>query len=399
MDAHAGRHVFGFDLEAATAPPAAATAEAVAAGSAHPADRWGSVPLRGRNPANAFRDLPPPTGPHPFHLPLATVLGGTTVQAIQAAGRMGFTVIGDSGQKSHGAEAQEAVALHMAKFAQASFGPGRARFAYHVGDVVYFNGERASYQQQFYEAYQNYPAPIFAIPGNHDGDVPAGDTPLQGFMENFCSAQPTHSPFAGESMRTTMVQPNCYWALLTPLARIIGLNSNVPGRLDRNTTRQFDWLVDQLKRSAADRCVIVAVHHPPYSRDTAHGGYQSIDDSLDAAFKAADRIPHLVLTGHVHNYQRFERDMKPEFNATRTLTYAVAGGSGFAGYGSLHHVAPTMAVPSDVTAKAFVDDLPGFLHLEVTATEITGRYFAVPRPPHHLDGQAEKRDEFHIALG
>jgi Calcineurin-like phosphoesterase len=43
-------------------------------------------------------------------------------------------------------------------------------FFYHLGDVVYYDGEHASYYQQFYDTYLHYPAPIFAIPGNHDFD-------------------------------------------------------------------------------------------------------------------------------------------------------------------------------------------------------------------------------------
>src|SRR5262249_26376254 len=158
-----------------------------------------------------------------------------------------------------------------------------------------------------------------AIPGNHDGAVFQGASPLQGFMENFCAAQPVNHGLAGESPRTTMTQPNCYWTLRAPFARIIGLYSNVPGRLDHHGTVQFDWLVEELRNSANDRCVIVTVHHAPYSRDTSHGGYRAIAEALDGAFRKAGRFPHLVLNGHVHNYQRFERDLQPAFAVARKL--------------------------------------------------------------------------------
>jgi predicted phosphodiesterase len=42
---------------------------------------------------------------------------------------------------------------------------------YHLGDVVYSFGEAAYYYDQFYDPFRNYPAPIFAVPGNHDGMV------------------------------------------------------------------------------------------------------------------------------------------------------------------------------------------------------------------------------------
>jgi hypothetical protein len=35
--------------------------------------------------------------------------------------------------------------------------------------------------------------------------------------------------------------------------------------------------------------------------------------------------------------------------------------------------------------------------MTVTPNEIHGEYFAVPRPPHHLDGPLQRKDEFRIA--
>jgi hypothetical protein len=133
------------------------------------------------------------------------------------------------------------------------------------------------YPVQFYEPYQDYDAPIFAIPGNHDGDtrtrtgdIPDDETTLFGFMQNFCS--PT-SRFIFKH-RSTMTQPYVYWTLETPLATIIGLYSNVDGELDAaGTFEQQHWLAAQLQEALTDRALIIAVHHAPYSLDTTHGGY------------------------------------------------------------------------------------------------------------------------------
>jgi hypothetical protein len=307
-----------------------------------------------------------------------------------------FHTLGDTGQRGHGAAAQESIAAHMAAQFDGGVVADTPRFMYHLGDIIYFSGERNRYDEQFYEPYKNYAAPIFGIPGNHDGAVPHQDSPLQGFMENFCSEQPRHSEWAGESSRTTMTQPNCYWSLKMPWARIIGLYSNIPGRLDRQTPRQREWLTQEL-RSADERCVIVAVHHPPYSRDTSHGGYEAIGHALDTAFRDSGRIPNLVLCGHVHNYQRFERNMST-FGVARQLSYVIAGAGGFAGFDTLHRVEPSDALPTGVTAVAHEDSLPGFLRVTVTSGEIVGEYFAVPRPPNHFAGPLIRKDEFRISL-
>ena len=60
----------------------------------------------------------------------------------------------------------------------------RAVVFFHLGDVVYYFGEATYYYDQFYEPYRDYPAPILAIAGNHDGVVYANDpaATLQAFL-------------------------------------------------------------------------------------------------------------------------------------------------------------------------------------------------------------------------
>ncbi|WP_199186419.1 metallophosphoesterase family protein, partial [Pseudoxanthomonas sp. KAs_5_3] len=46
----------------------------------------------------------------------------------------------------------------------------KPQFLFHLGDVVYNFGQASQYYDQFFSPYKNYPAPVFAIPGNHDAD-------------------------------------------------------------------------------------------------------------------------------------------------------------------------------------------------------------------------------------
>lgn len=87
MDIRSGRYVFGYDPGAG---PERAGVEAAAR------------PRRPRNPANAFRDLPAPTGPFPFRMDLGGVIGPAAIAEIAAAGKMVFHTVGDTGQKNHG---------------------------------------------------------------------------------------------------------------------------------------------------------------------------------------------------------------------------------------------------------------------------------------------------------
>jgi Calcineurin-like phosphoesterase len=263
-----------------------------------------------------------------------------------------------------------------------------ASFFYNLGDVIYFNGQSTLYKTEFYEPYQYYPKLIFAIPGNHDGDtfVEKGDASdsepsLYGFMENFCAPQALMvTPY-----RMTMTQPYCYWTMDAPFVTIIGLYSNVEGSLDgRGRMDQQDFLNTQMKAANPKKKLLVAVHHPPYSLDSAHGGTPDILNAIDQAVEASGRTPDAVLSGHVHNYQRFSRKV-----GTRKIPYVVAGAGGYANdVGSMHKLQTELTTPpvklpyqttvAGVELEKYEQEEPGFLRITATAKELKFEYFRVP---------------------
>jgi hypothetical protein len=284
---------------------------------------------------NPHFEQPPITNNVNLVLPLRVIVPEAAAAAQQAK-KLVFHVIGDSGGV-HGDDVQGAVAEAMEGQIKSAPSADKPAFLYHVGDVVYFNGQSELYGSQFYEPYQYYPAPIFAIPGNHDGDtrVRSGDTPdsepsLFGFTENFCAPQPHQI----SAYRATMTQPYVYWTLDAPLVSIIGLYSNVEGTLDaRGTFEQQRWLEEQLTAAGSKGgFVVVAVHHPPYSLDKTHGGYLDIVVAIDQAIQATGVIPHAVLSGHVHNMQRFTRHFQG-----REIPYVIDGRGGYANTDRLAH--------------------------------------------------------------
>jgi len=328
-----------------------------------------------------FQALPQPTGQPPYHLSLASVLPADQMTAIQNAGHILLHVAGDTGGVK-APQSQQIVAMAMESEFNYPDVAQRPAFFYHLGDVVYYYGERKEYYPQFYDPYSHYPAPIFAIPGNHDGDVtPGGEPSLAAFVDNFCAPEPKLTQEAGEAVREAMTQPNVYWTLEAPFVTIIGLYSNVPegGRFEQD---QVSWFVNELKTAPQDKALIVAVHHPAYSGDTNHSGSKYVQEVLDGAFSEAGRMADMVWAGHVHNYQRFTRAVNG-----RHLPYLIAGAGG---YWHLHYLAklpdgsPVVtpyAIPdSDVTLESASDDRHGFLRLMVTPRFIVGEYWAVSRP-------------------
>src|ERR1700739_2424045 len=194
----------------------------------------------------SFRPLPAPTGNAPYRLDLKSIISDADFQAIVKDRKLTFHLNGDMGGIKYGVP-QELVASGMeADFDESKPASENPAFLYITGDCVYFNGEIVQYYSQFYQPYEHYPKPIFAVPGNHDGENLSTGSSLDGFLRNFCAPKPVKLPESGESNRTAMTQPNVYWTLLTPLVNIIGLYSNVPEGGEIKPP-QTDWLGGRLK--------------------------------------------------------------------------------------------------------------------------------------------------------
>ena len=260
--------------------------------------------------------------------------GPDVVNSISDAGRIVFHAVGDSGASSAKRFPSEIrVADALTAELQAARAPDRPSFLYHLGDLVYNFGEPAYYYDQFYDPFRDYPAPIFAIPGNHDSfivpNTPRDREPLRVFARNFCAPAPVVTPEAGSLHRTAMTQPAVYFSLDAPFVRIIGLFSNAledPGLISSEGGRwkavpdfQRDFLRAQLRRIREDRypgAVILAVHHPPFSYAAPqsaavgkHAGSAAMLADIDAICVEEKVYPHAFLSGHAHNYQRYTRSL------------------------------------------------------------------------------------------
>ncbi len=333
------------------------------------------------------RFLPIPRGaPGVLAVPFAIFDPGAS-EAAEKAGKLVFHAAGDTGGVN-GTATQEAIAEEMEAQVKAASADAVPAFFYNLGDVVYYNGQSELYKTEFYEPYQYYPKLIFAVAGNHDGDTftrrgdPADTEPsLFGFFENLCAAQPLPvTPY-----RMTMTQPYVYWTMKAPFVTIIGLYSNVEGSLDaRGRMDQQGYLEAQMKAADPAKKLVIAVHHPPFSLDTAHGGNPEILRALDRAMEATGRLPDVVLSGHVHNYQRFSRTVKG-----KKVAYVVAGAGGYANSATSMHklqkelTSPPVALPyqttlPEVKLEKYEQAAPGFLRVTVTAKAMQFEYFRVP---------------------
>jgi len=331
-----------------------------------------------------FQPLPKPTGKKPYRLDLVDILPPQQIAAIKQTQTLVFHIDGDIGGIKDPVP-QQLVANGMERDFRTDPAHPEAdpAFFYLLGDCVYFNGQASEYFGQFYQPYEHYLAPIFAVPGNHDGDALAPESSLQAFVRNFCQAHPgVITPDAGESTRTAMTQPNVFWTLLTPLATIVGLYTNVPegGAVHPD---QLKWLIGELAGADKNKPLFVTMHHPILSADDHHSGSKAMQDALAQAESQSGRIPDVIFAGHVHNYQRFTRKQNG-----RDVPYIVAGAGG---YHNLHHVVKVngqkivppvklAGVAGAPTLESYVDSRHGFLRIEVTADAVQGKYYTVARP-------------------
>ncbi|HXB63947.1 MAG TPA: protease pro-enzyme activation domain-containing protein [Solirubrobacteraceae bacterium] len=284
----------------------------------------------------------------PPRMQLSSVMGDGPLAPCVTAKRICFHAVGDTGPSETSRIKDEAsVADAMAaELNAAAAGPAAAEgkapaFLFHLGDVVYNFGEHQYYYDQFYEPFRAYDAPIFAIPGNHDGfpsEEPENQESLFAFLRNFCVATPGPSPDSGGLVRTAMNQPGAYFTLDAPWVSIVGLYSNVlegpgvisseGGRYEKIGEQQLEFLIAELarlkpQREAGERAVILACHHPPLSVDEKHGGARGLAEDIDKACAAAGLRPDAVLSGHAHLYQRYTRTVEGA-----EIPYIVSGSGG-----------------------------------------------------------------------
>ncbi|MGB8478418.1 MAG: metallophosphoesterase [Acidobacteriaceae bacterium] len=306
--------------------------------------------------------------------------GDAKTQAIEQAGQIVFHSVGDTGSVK-GPDTQSLVTDKMVTDFDEQNPADAPSFLFHLGDVVYYFGEGTYYYDQFYEPFRNYPAPIVAIPGNHDGVVyPSDPAPtLDAFLRNFCTASPSQSPDSGGLSRTTMTEPGVYFTFDAPFVRILGLYSNVledPGVISSQggtnalDDRQVAFLTAALQRVKSEKysgAVIVAVHHPPFTGGTIHGGSPQMLADIDSACTAAGVWPHAVFAGHAHNYQRYTRTVNG-----MQIPFLVAGCGGHSPLSVMRGTYRTpYKIDDTLTLESYDDTHYGYLRVMVNAQTMT----------------------------
>jgi len=280
--------------------------------------------------------FPAPRGGVEPQLSLQQVFGpnSAAIGKITSAGQIVFHATGDCGS-TRGPQTQNVVTDKMVTDFQETDAKEVPQFNLLLGDVVYSFGETQYYYDQFYEPYRNYPAPVLAVAGNHDGMVApeVHAASLAAFLRNFCSETFVVTPEAGGLSRTAQIQPGVFFTFDAPFVRILAFYSNTledPGVISNPTIghSQLDYLKAALNRVKAEKyagALIMADHHPPYTAGSVHGWSVDMLSQIDTICNAAGVWPHAFLSGHAHNYQRFTRTRS---SGGTQIPYLVCGNGG-----------------------------------------------------------------------
>ena len=363
----------------------------------HPSDDAAYKIIDELNAEHKIKPLPfplPRGGNAEPQLNLTQVFGGNTkaIGRIRAAGQIVFHATGDCGSTRGPTTQNEVTDKMVGDFNEAA--PAEIpQFALLLGDVVYNFGETEYYYDQFYEPYRNYPAPVLAAAGNHDGMISplAHATSLAAYLRNFC-ADPasgyTVMPEAGGLSRTAQIQPGVFFTFDAPFVRILLFYSNIledPGIIsDSNIgTAQLTYLEAALARVNKEKftgALLFAHHHPPYAAGGQHGSSLQMRQQMDTICAAAGVWPHAVLAGHAHNYQRYTRHRSDGTD----IPYLICGNGGH-NVQKLHAVnGVALRVPQVFQDKTATDDAVtfenyddtdyGYLRIVVTALQLRIEY-------------------------
>ncbi len=361
----------------------------------HPSDDAAYKQIDELNAEHKINPLPfpMPRGGSEPQLSLVEVFGGnaSAIARIQSSGQIVFHATGDCGS-TRGPTTQNEVTDKMVADFTESIPAEEPQFALLLGDVVYNFGETEYYYDQFYEPYRNYPAPVLAAAGNHDGMISplAHATSLAAYLRNFCADPATGftvTPEAGGLSRTAQIQPGVFFTFEAPFVRILVVYSNTledPGVIadDNIGSSQLAYLKAALLRVKQEGYVgalLFAHHHPPYAAGGQHGSSPQMRMQMDAVCEAVGVWPHAVLSGHAHNYQRFTR-----YRADGTdIPYVICGNGGH-NVQKLQSSGAVLRTPQVFQTKTATDDAVtfesyddtnyGYLRIIATARQLRIEY-------------------------
>jgi 3',5'-cyclic AMP phosphodiesterase CpdA len=244
-------------------------------------------------------------------------------------------IAGDTGE---GTPPQYAVVPGLLKIGEGT------SFLVALSDVIYPIGDVNDYVDKFARPYGAYPAPIYAVPGNHDWYDGLG-----GFMRIFCGAErPASEQLPGHGFKAWLrdrlwrppsvlaadtiarccelrrplsgppTLPGPYWTMETGPVRFVGIDTGIKGNIDGE---QGDWL-REVSKGPKPKILLTG---KPLIVDNGRdpGIVADRNFTVDDVVRDPENNYVAAIGGDIHNYQRYPVEI-----GERTIQYVVSGGGG-----------------------------------------------------------------------
>lgn len=211
----------------------------------------------------------------------------STQKNITAEDPLHIAVFGDSGVAT---TTQYEVAAEMTSW--------QPELLLHTGDIAYSSGTEEEFINTFFTVYSNLLSeiPFYGSIGNHDYTTESAgpyktlfETPINSTNEDYYSFNYDNIHF-------------------------VSLNTNLDYSVG---STMYAWLENDLA-STNKKWVVVFFHQPPYSSSNVHGSTVDMQTTIVPIFETYD--VDLVLNGHDHDYERFDK--------INGVQYIVTGGGG-----------------------------------------------------------------------
>lgn len=258
-------------------------------------------------------------------------------------------------------------------------------YVLHLGDMVVEGGSdhEWAYYTRLMAPLAARELRVYPVLGNHDYSGPRAVDRAQ--ADPLANAR-RYSPELAAAERDN--PPRTYYAKVLDGLGLIFLDSNLQHDT-RRAAEQTRWLERQLAKLDADasvRAVLLLSHHPPFTSGKNRHGDEYMRHVVVPRMRSS-RKGVVLLSGHVHGYERFEIGDR---------TFVVSGGGGGP---RVEYLPPSGGTP----APAYVHRHPGFrpLNYLVIRDQGTRLDFSVrclPEPGDESSCPNGRLDSFSVAL-
>jgi hypothetical protein len=225
-----------------------------------------------------------------------------------------------------------------------------------MGDNAYSNGSASDFDNKYDPSWGQFKCATRPTPGNHDYFT----ANAAGYKGYFDECEPD---------RATPNGTDTYYAYNYGDWRVYAMDSEISMT---TSSAQYQWLENDLEANARE-CMVAYWHKPIVSSDADHGNDNNLNLGKPMWALLDSYGADLVLAGHAHDYERFNRMNSQGQNSSAGMRQIIVGTGGVATEGFL-------ATPHPQSAKRITGSW-GIIEVELRPTEYRWEFEAVPGSP------------------